>query len=154
MHSLNTTVEYQLARPAPAPPIFVYVIDTAIEEDGLQALKDTLVMSLSLLPANALVGLVTFGTNVAVHEIGYTECQKSYVFRGSKDYAAKQVQEMLGLAAAGLRPNVPPTQGRPPPPMGPAARFLLPVQQAEFQITNTIEQLQKIRGPWPMIDDR
>ncbi|KAK5454151.1 GTPase-activating protein S23 [Exophiala xenobiotica] len=152
MHSLNTTVEYQLARPAPAPPIFVYVVDTAIEEDGLQALKETLVMSLSLLPANALIGLVTFGTNVAVHEIGYTECQKSYVFRGSKDYAAKQVQEMLGLSAPGLRPNVPPQQGRPPPPMGPAARFLLPVQQAEFQITNAIEQLQK--DPWPVANDR
>ncbi|KAL2401782.1 Protein transport protein sec23 [Exophiala dermatitidis] len=152
MHSLNTTVEYQLAPPAPAPPIFVYVVDTAIEDDSLQALKDTLVMSLSLLPPNALVGLVTFGTNVAVHEIGYTECQKAYVFRGSKDYAAKQVQEMLGLSAPGLRPNIPPQQGRPPPPMGPAARFLLPVQQAEFQITNAIEQLQK--DPWPVANDR
>lgn len=149
---MNTTVEYRLPRPAPAPPIFVYVVDTCQEEDSLQALKETLVMSLSLLPANALVGLVTFGTNVAVHEIGYTECSKSYVFRGSKDYPAKQVQEMLGLAAPGLRPNMPPQQGRPPPPMGPAARFLLPVQQAEFQITNALEQMQK--DPWPVANDR
>lgn len=149
---MNTTVEYRLPRPAPAPPIFVYVVDTCQEEDSLQALKETLVMSLSLLPANALVGLVTFGTNVAVHEIGYTECSKSYVFRGSKDYPAKQVQEMLGLSAPGLRPNMPPQQGRPPPPMGPAARFLLPVQQAEFQITNALEQMQK--DPWPVANDR
>ena len=152
MHGLNTTVEYRLPRPAPAPPIFVYVVDTCQEEDSLQALKETLVMSLSLLPANALVGLITFGTNVAVHEIGYTECSKSYVFRGSKDYPAKQVQEMLGLSAPGLRPNMPPQQGRPPPPMGPAARFLLPVQQAEFQITNALEQMQK--DPWPVSNDR
>lgn len=152
MHSLNTTVEYRLARPAPAPPIFVYCIDTCQEEDSLQALKDTLVMSLSLLPANALVGLITFGTNVAVHEIGYTECSKSYVFRGGKDYPAKQIQEMLGLSAPGLRPNAPPQQGRPPPPMGAAARFLLPVQQAEFQITNALEQMQ--RDPWPVANDR
>jgi len=109
-------------------------------------------MSLSLLPANALVGLVTYGTNVAVHEIGYNECSKSYIFRGSKDYPAKQVQEMLGLSAPGLRPNMPPQQGRPPPPMGPAARFLLPVQQAEFQITNALEQMQ--RDPWPVANDR
>lgn len=152
MHALNTTVEYRLPRPAPAPPIFVYVVDTCQEEDSLQALKETLVMSLSLLPANALVGLVTFGTNVAVHEIGYKECSKSYVFRGSKDYPAKQVQEMLGLSAPGLRPNMPPQQGRPPPPMGPAARFLLPVQQAEFEITNALEQMQK--DPWPVANDR
>jgi protein transport protein SEC23 len=65
MHPSGTTIEYKLARPAPAPPIFLYVVDTCQEDDSLQALKDSLVMSLSLLPANALVGLVTFGTMVS-----------------------------------------------------------------------------------------
>lgn len=63
LHPASTTIEYQLSRPAPAPPIFVFVVDTCQEEDSLKALKDSLVMSLmSLLPPNALVGLVTFGT--------------------------------------------------------------------------------------------
>ncbi|KAJ6000421.1 hypothetical protein N7481_000830 [Penicillium waksmanii] len=143
LHPQSTTIEYQLARPAPAPPIFVYVVDTCQEDDSLQAVKDSLVMSLSLLPPNALVGLITYGTMTQVHELGYTECAKSYVFRGNKDYTAKQVQEMLGLA-----------QGQQPqrPPLGPAARFLLPVQQAEFQITNVLEQLQ--RDPWPVANDK
>ena len=87
-----------------------------------------------------------------MHELGYTECAKSYVFRGSKDYTAKQVQEMLGLLTAGLRPNVTQQPGRPPPAMGPAARFLLPVQQCEFQLTNALEQLQK--DPWPVANDK
>lgn len=88
-----------------------------------------------------------------VHEIGYTECPKSYVFRGSKDYSAKQVQEMLGLTSPGLRPGMQQQQpGRPMPPMGPAARFLLPVQQCEFQLTKALEQLQK--DPWPVASDR
>jgi len=39
-------------------------VDTCQEEDSLSALKESLVMSLSLLPENALVGLVTFGTMV------------------------------------------------------------------------------------------
>lgn len=64
LHPASTTIEYQLSRPAPAPPIFVYVVDTCQEEDSLKALKDSLVMSLSLLPPNALVGLITFGTMV------------------------------------------------------------------------------------------
>ena len=64
LHPSSTTIEYRLARPAPAPPIFVYVVDTCQEEDSLKALKDSLVMSLSLLPPNALVGLITFGTMV------------------------------------------------------------------------------------------
>lgn len=60
---------------------------------------------------------------------------------------------MLGLLNAGARPAVPQQPGRmPPPPMGPAARFLLPVQQAEFQITNILEQLQ--RDPWPVANDK
>ena len=66
LHPSNTTIEYQLARPAPAPPIFVYVVDTCHEEDSLKALRDSLVMSLSLLPPNALVGLITFGTMVRI----------------------------------------------------------------------------------------
>jgi protein transport protein SEC23 len=36
--------------------------------------------------------------------------------------------------------------------MGPAARFLLPVQQCEFQLTKALEQLQK--DPWPVASDR
>lgn len=64
LHPSNTTIEYRLSRPAPSPPIFLYVVDTCQEEDSLAALKESLVMSLSLLPENALVGLVTFGTMV------------------------------------------------------------------------------------------
>ncbi|EEP81842.1 60S ribosomal protein L12 [Uncinocarpus reesii 1704] len=153
LHPQSTTIEYQLARPAPAPPIFLFVVDTCQEDDALKAVKDSLVMSLSLLPPNALVGLITFGTMAQVHELGYTECAKSYVFRGSKDYTAKQIQEMLGLLAPGLRGPVPPQQpGKIAPPVSPAARFLLPVQQADFQITNVLEQLQQ--DPWPVANDR
>lgn len=64
LHPANTTIEYRLARPAPAPPIFLFVVDTCQEEDSLKALRDSLISSLSLLPPYALVGLVTFGTMV------------------------------------------------------------------------------------------
>lgn len=87
-----------------------------------------------------------------MHELGYTECAKSYVFRGSKDYTPKQVQEMLGLMTPSVRPNMQQPPGRPQQPMGPAARFLLPVQQCEFQLTNALEQLQK--DPWPVPNDK
>jgi protein transport protein SEC23 len=156
LHPGSTTIEYRLARPAPTPPIFLFVVDTCQEEDSLKALKDSIIMSLGLLPPNALVGLITFGTMAQVHELGYTECAKSYVFRGNKDYTAKQVQEMLGLIGApGGRPNMPPVQqpGRPAVPMGGAqTRFLLPVQQCEFQLTNVLEGLQK--DPWPVLNER
>lgn len=60
---------------------------------------------------------------------------------------------MLGLLSPGLRPGMQQQQpGRPMPPMGPAARFLLPVSQCEFQLTKALEQLQK--DPWPVATDR
>lgn len=59
---------------------------------------------------------------------------------------------MLGLLPSGIRPNMSQQPGRPPPAMGPAARFLLPVQQCEFQLTNALEQLQK--DPWPVANDK
>ena len=54
--------------------------------------QESLQMSLSLLPPNALVGLITFGKMVHVHELGAEGISKSYVFRGTKDLTAKQVQ--------------------------------------------------------------
>ena len=57
-------------------------------------------MSLSLLPPNALIGLITFGKMVQVHELGCEGCSKSYVFRGTKDLSAKQIQVLFELACA------------------------------------------------------
>lgn len=74
------------------PLIFLYVVDTCLEEEDLQALKESLQMSLSLLPPNALVGLITFGRMVQVHELSCEGISKSYVFRGTKDLTAKQIQ--------------------------------------------------------------
>lgn len=58
---------------------------------------------------------------------------------------------MLGLIVSGMRSNIPQQPGRPPL-VGPAARFLLSVQQCEFQLTNALEQLQK--DPWPVANDK
>lgn len=143
----SSTTEYVLSRPVQTPPIFLFVLDTCQPDDeNLKALKDNIIVTLSLLPPNALVGLITFGAMTQVHELGYPSCNKSFVFRGNKDYTGKQVQEMLGLA--------PRPQGAPRgAPVNPAfSRFLLPVQNCEFQLTNIIEQME--RDPWPVPSDR
>ena len=51
------------------PPIFLIVVDTCMDEVELGALKESLQMSLSLLPQNALVGLITFGKMVQVRQV-------------------------------------------------------------------------------------
>ena len=91
------------------PPIYLFVVDTCMDDEELAALKESLQMSLSLLPPNAVVGLITFGKMVQVHELACEGISKSFVFRGTKDYTAKQVQEMLGI-------------GRGPAPGGPGGQ--------------------------------
>ncbi|GAA5848699.1 hypothetical protein JCM3766R1_006415 [Sporobolomyces carnicolor] len=149
-----TTIEYTLSRPAQIPPIFLFVVDTCLDDDDLKALKESIIVSLSLLPPHALVGLITFGTMTQVHELGYTECPKSFVFRGTKEYAPKSITEMLGLSTATSRPpgSIQPPPNAPPPPLSGAARFLLPVSQCEFALTAILEGLQK--DAWPVASDR
>lgn len=59
-----STIEYTLSRPAQIPPVFLFVVDTCLDPDDLKALRDVLVISLSMLPPHALVGLITYGTMV------------------------------------------------------------------------------------------
>lgn len=88
-----------------------------------------------------------------VHELGYAECAKSYVFRGNKDYSSKQVQEMIGLSQMAPRPGMQQQPGMPPgAPGAMPTRFILPVGQCEFQLTNALESLQ--RDPWPVANDK
>ena len=61
-----TTIEYTLSRLVQVPPIFLFVVDTCLDEEDLKALRDAIVVSLSLLPPYALVGLITYGTMVRV----------------------------------------------------------------------------------------
>ncbi|XP_043930175.1 protein transport protein Sec23A [Protopterus annectens] len=139
-----STIEYVVQRGPQIPLIFLYVVDTCMEDEDLQALKESLQMSLSLLPPTALVGLVTFGRMVQVHELGCEGISKSYVFRGAKDLTAKQLQDMLGLtkpvAQAGRGPQV----QQPPP----SNRFLQPVQKIDMNLTDLLGELQ--RDPWPV----
>jgi len=97
-----TTIEYALPCPPAGPPVFLWVIDTCIDETELQALKDSLEQVLQLLSSaapTALLGLITFGTTVQVHELGYEHCVKSYTFVGTKDVEPARLAELLGLSA-------------------------------------------------------
>lgn len=148
-----STIEYILTRAPCMPPIFLFVVDTCMDEDELGALKDSLQMSLSLLPPNALVGLVTFGKMVQVHELGTEGCSKSYVFRGTKDLSAKQIQDMLGIGR-GVPPNPNaahqqfPNRGPVSQDTSPANKFLQPISKCDMALTDLLGELQK--DPWPV----
>ena len=58
-----------MSRPAQVPPIFLFVVDTCLDKEELKALCDAIVVSLSLIPPYALVGLITFGTMVGTRSV-------------------------------------------------------------------------------------
>lgn len=136
------------------PPVFLYLVDTCMDDEDLSALKDSLQMSLSLLPPNALVGLITFGKMIQVHELNTDGCSKSYVFRGTKDFTAKQVQEMLGIGRGPTAPQQPmqnqkiPNAPQQPQSTPAASRFLQPISQCDMALTDLLSELQ--RDPWPV----
>lgn len=132
------------------PPVFLFVVDTCMDEEELTALKDSLQMSLSLLPSNALVGLITFGKMVQVHELCNEGCSKSFVFRGTKDLTAKQIQDMLGIGRGPAGTQQQQQQQRVPQqaPQPPANRFLQPLHKCDMALTDMLGELQ--RDPWPI----
>ena len=71
-------------------------------------------MSLSLIPQNALVGLISFGKMVLVHELGAEGISKAFVFRGNKELNGKQIQEFLNLTP-GAHASLHGTPGGPRP---------------------------------------
>lgn len=146
-----STIEYTLQRGNPGPLIFLMVVDTCMDEEDLQAVKESLQMSLSLMPPNALVGLITFGKMVHVHELGCEGCSKSYVFRGTKDLNSKQIQQMLGLGASARQqnPQAAAGQGQMPSQANEIFnRFLQPVHKCDMSLTDLLGELQ--RDPWPV----
>ncbi|CAH0728553.1 unnamed protein product, partial [Brenthis ino] len=141
-----STIEYTITRAQSMPPIFLLVVDTCLDEEELGALKDSLQTSLSLMPQNALVGLITFGRMVQIHELGTEGLYKCFVFKGTKDLTAKQIQEQLAIGRVNA-PNPQQRQGAPAP-QPPAHRFLQPVKQCDMALTDLLSELG--RDPWPL----
>mmetsp|Transcript_18738 Transcript_18738/g.75306 ORF Transcript_18738/g.75306 Transcript_18738/m.75306 type:complete len:265 (-) Transcript_18738:129-923(-) len=98
-----TTVEYMLPRPMAPPPAFVFVLDTCVSDAELRVAKESLMKAISLVPPETIVGLVSFGKNVNVHVLGFTDSVKSYVLRGDKDYTSQNIKDLLNLGIIGAQ---------------------------------------------------
>ena len=105
-----STIEYTLRKATSLPPIFLFVADTCVTDEELVALKESLKNAVSMLPADAFVGLITFGRHVELHEMNAKGMYRSYVFKGTKEVDQKQIQKIIGLNVG--RPAAPfPTGG-------------------------------------------
>ena len=142
-----TTIEYTLQRPKAPPPAYLFVVDVCLVEDELAALRQSLAQALSLLPEDALVGLITYGTHVHVHELGFAECQKTYVFRGGKEFTQAQIANQLFQGAGGFRGGAGGARHAPlaqnDASEAVASKFLAPLSECEFSLSAILENLQR-----------
>lgn len=142
-----STVEYSTGKFNSLPPLFLYVVDTCFESedyDAYDSLRDSLSTSLSLLPENALVGFVSFGKHVSIHNLSTP--QVSYSFNGAKEHNLEEVRKSLGLIDSTLKTSSGELFGS----IG--KNFLQPVGLAEYQIGSIIDSL--ITNTFPRVSGR
>jgi len=150
-----TTVEYaSTAETGPvAPPVFLFVVDTCMIEEEIGYLKSALAQAIELLPDQSLVGFITFGTYVQVHELGFGLLPKSYVFKGTKEVTKEEILDQMSFFAGKTKPTTGVIAGaRDGLSTESIARFLLPASECEFVLNSVIEELQK--DPWPVPADK
>ncbi|XP_078438098.1 protein transport protein SEC23 C-like [Wolffia australiana] len=147
-----TTIEYQSAAEGsvPAlPPVYLFVVDTCMIEEEVGFLKSALSQAVELLPEGALVGFITFGSYVQVHELGFNHMPKVYVFKGTKEVTKEQILEQMGFLSQRTRPTMGVIAGaRDGLSANSIARFLVPASDCEFILNSVLEELQK--DPWPV----
>ncbi|XP_058103196.1 protein transport protein SEC23 E-like isoform X2 [Magnolia sinica] len=140
-----STVEYALPTAADPPrPVFLFVLDTCLIDEEMDFVKSALRRAVGLLPDHALVGFVSYGTQVHVHEIGFTDMSRVYIFRGTKELSQEQILDQLGLAVGQRAPK----GGQTGFGSGIDSRFLLPASECEYTLNSLLDELQT--DQWPV----
>ena len=134
----NSTVEYKLNLKQANPPIFIFLIDTAILEEELNQVKDSIQEIIETLPQECQIGIITYGRMVNVIELGSTDFPISYALNGEKSYKSFEIQELLGLLVRNASSK---TEGtfvnaihRP--------KFIMPVSEVSFFVNSFLDDLQ------------
>ncbi|XP_068650119.1 protein transport protein SEC23 G [Aristolochia californica] len=123
-------------------PAFVFVVDTCTEEGELRVLKNEVLHVVAQLPENAVVGLVSFGLTVCVHDLGYANCSRVVLFHGERELSSEQVRELLGFSTSQSQKFRKPFSIQRP-------GFLLAVSDCDFIFTSAIEDLYSLSQPLP-----
>ncbi|KAL8486931.1 hypothetical protein ACS0TY_023574 [Phlomoides rotata] len=140
--------------PSVAPsPIYLFVLDTCMIIEELNFAKSELKRAIGMIPDNAMVGFISFGTQVHVHELGFLEMSKVFVFNGSKELSKDQVMEQLSLGVSGSRRAGPKAGGGHSPTSGTGPnfgikRFLLPASECEYTLNTLLDELDP--DQWPV----
>ena len=138
LYKQNNTVEYKLNTKPANPPIFIFLIDTALDEDELNQLKESIQEIISTLPQDCQIGIITYGRMCNVIELGSTDFPISYALNGEKSYKSFEIQELLGLLIRNSNSRNEGTfvnaNNRP--------KFIMPVSEVSFFVNSFLDDLQ------------
>lgn len=147
-------------------PVFLFIVDVCIDSDELEALKQQLVRSLEWLPSDARVGFMTFGHGITLWELGCSDANRCYAFRGNRRYTSNELGHMLGLPThtTSAVPSATSSSQHDPSnnlrkrdnnssfPGGVTSRFLCPLSECEFALNNIIDDVKV--DSFPVAHDR
>ncbi|TKR69803.1 hypothetical protein L596_021908 [Steinernema carpocapsae] len=162
-YTLRVSLTFRSQKASTLAPIFVFVVDTCMAKDELDSLKGSIQTAISLLPAESMVGLITFGRMVELHELNSKGIARSHVFKGTKEVQQAQlksiIQQQIGRPAGGPQfapaqarsvMNGAPMNGGPAgPQQAPANKFLIQVGVCEAYLLERLEQVQEDRWHVP-----
>lgn len=148
----NSTVEYKLNKKESNSPIFFFLIDTTVEDDELNELKESIQLTINSLPENCRIGIITFGKIVNVIEIGNIDIPISYALNGEKKYNIEEIKNLLGLTVANTNDfsnknftnSILVNESKRP-------KFVMPVGEVSFAINSLLDDLQ--RDNWKKIPE-
>ena len=115
----------------------------AMSAEELQDAKDSLGQLVALLPEECLVGLITFGATVTVHEMCGGAMPKAYVLRGTDDINQDALKKLLGLElSVHEHAHYNKQQGSAvAEAANPLRRFIMPVAECEFTLQTLLDEL-------------
>jgi protein transport protein SEC23 len=139
----STTVEYKLPQARTLmPSVVVFVVDIVNIESEIQALSASLINTITLIPENVRIGLVMYGRDVFLYELGGSEIIKSHMIKGDTAVTTQELQELLFSPASG-GPGVCHTRAQMLDSL-----FLVARDHCEFVLSEILEDMQA--SNWPV----
>ena len=127
----SSTIEYKLNVKESKYPVFFFIIDTSIVENELNELKETIQSTLSMIPPECEIGVITYGTMCNLLEIGFTDFPKMFVFKGDKQYSSTDIITQLGL----VNKNDPRVQA------SSVKKYFMSLSDCEFSLNSFLDDL-------------
>ncbi|KAH9615726.1 hypothetical protein KSS87_015254 [Heliosperma pusillum] len=150
-----TTVDYCWSPPpasasaSASDSVCLFVVDTCMIEEEMELVKSAVRRALVSFKENFMVGFISYGTQVHVHQLAYTDIiDKVYVFRGDNDLSKDQVLDHLSLSTKSAFSKLPTTNATAHAP-APLNCFLLPASDCEYKLNSLLDELKTDQWPVP-----